>query len=316
MKRFAPLLLLAGCLAGCLPGCLPGDGRPPPGELLVEVAESGAAKEGFTTDDGWRIRFDRFVAGLGGTGVGEGASCIDYSLNFYDRLFDFTVADASKLHLHYGLGTCRLTYRLGSPSDEVILMGGVTEDDRLRMRDPRLDELFGGALDDDDELEGGVGLWVVGAAEKDGVTVRFDWELRTEVALEQCFVEGRLPYQVTLAEGDQLARRAEVRPAELFRELPSRESPFVFERYRGADADGDGEISLAELAVVLVDPAPVVEALADEIPGGIPPELIAPTFDDLTLERLLRSVLVPRVIAYEGVEECEFFNALELSDDD
>lgn len=298
-------------------GCLPSDTRPVPGELLVEVEESAVARSGFTTDDGWTLRFDRFVTALGGLGVGEGDDCIDYSLSFYDRLFDFTVAERSKLHLHYGLGTCELRYRLGSPSDDVILMGGVTDADRQRMRDPRLDELFGGALQEEEsESEGGVGLWVVGAGVKDGVEVRFNWEIRTEVALNRCFVAEDVPLSVTLGEGATLVQSAEVRPRELFRRSPSRTAPFEFAPFASADADGDGAITLDELAAVPVDPEPIADDLADEVPSAPNGAQVVLFLGELNLERLLRSVLLPRVIAYDGVGECEFINGLELVDDD
>ena len=137
MRRMAALVLLAVTA----PGCLPADDRPEPGSVLVNVRRSDVAIEGFVTDDGWSITFDRFVTAIGDMRL-DGDDCVDYSLADYDRLSDFTVADTAKASLHYGLGQCTILFGIGPPADNAILMAGVTEADRelMRTEDPNATE--------------------------------------------------------------------------------------------------------------------------------------------------------------------------------
>ena len=289
-----------------LVGCLPADGRPTPGQLLVEVDRAEDAVGGFTTDDGWTVEFDRFVTTLGGLGAGESERCVDYSFTGYQRIFDFVVAPRSKLHLHFGLGVCEPRYRFGPPTESALLMAGVSEADRWNMRDPRTTaeeyEL--------DEREGGVGLWVVGRATNGELEKRFNWEIRTSGALIRCFVNEQ-PVEVHLRGGEENFLLAEIRPRELFRTVPSNDSPIAFDRFARADASGDGVITLSEVEAVSVDVEPIATALAAE--AGVPKDLVTTALPDLNLERLVRSVLAPRVISFQGVDRCGFSNAITVS---
>jgi len=67
-KNQAPKLVLGVLL---LASCLPIDTRPPPGRALVTVS-SDDTSEGFVTDDGWTVRYDRTLVSLGNFGIAEG----------------------------------------------------------------------------------------------------------------------------------------------------------------------------------------------------------------------------------------------------
>ena len=91
-------------------GCLPGDTRPEPGHVFVTAAPSASSVNGFTTDDGWAIRFERLLVGLGNISL-ESEGCNEYSGSGYDRLFDFTVPTVpKKLGEAYGLGACDIEF--------------------------------------------------------------------------------------------------------------------------------------------------------------------------------------------------------------
>ncbi|MEM9695356.1 MAG: hypothetical protein AAGA56_22625 [Myxococcota bacterium] len=311
--------------------CLPPDNRPEPAEVLVDVVRSDAAISGFETDDGWTIRFTRFVTALGGLGLGEGDSCNDYSSTFYDRLIDFAVADTAKLHLHFGLGTCSPVYRMGPPAIDTIVGPGVTEADLERMRDPGDDRVFGNEEEGDEQENAtdlrsplatdtsGIGLIVIGRANgPGGQAKRFAWEIRSQHFLTQCYVANEDPtlprgdpFEFAFEGGQQVNLQAEVRPRELFRETPSLASRIVFQRYADADADGDGEVTLEELDAAILD-AEELEALVEDWQDELPTSSLGNrSFEELlertevTLKDVVQGVLMPRVSAYVGVGECE-----------
>ena len=159
-------------------GCLPADDRPEPGSVLVNVQRSEVAIEGFATDDGWSISFDRFVTAIGEMRL-AGDDCVDYSLADYDRLYDFTKADTSKASLHYGLGQCTIEFGIGPPSGNTILMAGVTEADAelMRTEDPNAAE---------EPWHTRVGLMVVGHAERELDTKKFSWLVRQRQHIGAC----------------------------------------------------------------------------------------------------------------------------------
>ncbi len=62
MKRRASLVASA---IAVLCGCLPADNRPEPASLRVHASPSDATLAGFSSQDGWEVRFERFVCALG-----------------------------------------------------------------------------------------------------------------------------------------------------------------------------------------------------------------------------------------------------------
>jgi hypothetical protein len=279
-------------------GCLPADDRPEPGSVLVNVQRSDVATEGFVTDDGWRITFDRFVTAIGAMRL-SGVDCVDYSLAGYDRLSDFTVADTAKASLHYGLGQCTIMFGIGPPSEDTILMAGVTAEDVTLMdtEDPTSTE---------ERWHTRIGLMVVGRAEREQETKAFSWLFRSRHHMGAC----RTPAgdqdlsAIQLRAGDAFVRELEVRPQELFRLTPALDSPIEFGRLAAADADGDGSVTLEELAAVPVPAAEIAADLADEL-GDASGEHVTELLHELTLASLLSNVLAMRIVAIAGAGECE-----------
>lgn len=280
-------------------GCLPGDERPDPASLLVNVQRSDAVIDGFTTDDGWAVSYDRFVMGLGSMSL-EGTDCADYSSSSYDRLYDFTVADTSKVALHYGLGRCAMTVEISLALDDAILMRGVTEGDRVFMR-----EGLGSFAEGTFRLPASV--WMKGRASRDGITKEFEWLVRRSAIIRKCFAPHSedVVSNVDLVGGEALIRELVVRPQEVFRHTPSLDAPIEFGRFAVADVDMDGTVTQEELAHVDIPFDDVLEALRDELPEWLFDTLDVDALGDPTLETLVHQVLSSRIVAFADAGECE-----------
>lgn len=292
----APLL---ACAVGA---CLAGDDRATPGKVTMTIEPSAATTEGFDTSDGWRVTFERFVSAAGDVGLDtprevdrdDPETCIDYTDAHYDRLFDFARAGRTHLGLAYGTGNCAVEFRLKSPSTDSLLQPGATTEDLTFMRVRESD-----AWSDD----GRVNVWVIGRAERAGVTKRFDWAFRQGDRVSQCASasgEGNVD-EVKILADDSHELHGVVRGEELFRAGLDGTSPLVFDPHAGADANGDGDITLGELALVPVTVEIPPDLLAQENPfGGGPIEIEPPA----TLGDLLYEWQIRRVGNFIGGGEC------------
>lgn len=293
--------MLISSLVALAAGCLPGDERPEPGSVLVNVARSDDARDGFTTDDGWRITFERFVTAIGVVAFTGSDDCIPYDPIPYDRLYDFTVADDSKVSLHYGLGACALSFQLRSPSTRSILMQGVSESDRVEMNLSNTPVT--------EEIVFPITLWVIGRATRDDASIAFDWQFRRSHTIGTCHPPTNDDDDlsaITLRSGESHVRDIVIRPRELFRITPSVSAPIHFSRIAVADANGDGVVTVEELEGVEVES----DAIADDIEDELPEELRGfLDFDigKITLRDLIGKLLTGRVAALSGSGECEVF---------
>ncbi|MFO0614719.1 MAG: hypothetical protein U0414_19185 [Polyangiaceae bacterium] len=273
-----------------LSGCLAGDERATPGLMTMTIEPSAATTDGFDTSDGWHVKFDRFVAAAGDVSLetprqesgarAEQDSCVDYTDAHYDRLFDFVHATRTELGLAFGLGACSAQYRLKSPSTDSLLEAGATEEDLTFMRVRATDDWA-------DEAR--VALWVKGSASKGDRTERFEWMLRQGDRVWGCASASGAGDvdEITLEADASFTLHAVVRGEELFRAAPDATAPLVFDPFASADADGDGAITLHELAGVPVSvDVPPIPAMPF---GGA--EVLAPkTLGDLVYDWQLRRV--------------------------
>lgn len=293
-----PRIAGATALAALAQACLPGDERPPPGRVLVTAGSSDATRVGFTTDDGWTVRFDRFVTALGNidldgvnerrNGADEAETCNDYSETNYEWLIDFVVADrGEKVGLVHGLGACTIEYRLRGPSSDTVLGAGATEEDLALMRIEERDAW----TDLDDEGEE-ISLLALGTATRGDEVVAIDWQFRKSFEIRRCAVDasGGDASRVELLEGVESEITVEVRAEELFRAAAEDGAPLQFGWYAAADADGDGAVTLQELDAVPVPPEvlPIPEPPGDDDDGDPPPE--PESLGDYVVEVLLGRV--------------------------
>ena len=292
MNHGAHLLLVIA-----VAGCLPADDRPEPGSVFVTVEPSPATKEGFTTADGWTVSFERFLTAVGDVGVSsaEGGSCVEYNDPHYQWLIDFTIAGREKVALVYALGDCSMEFSVRPPSDDDTLLGpGGSEGDIVSMRVRGSDDFAG------DER---TAVLVRGHATRAGVTKRFDWAFRHRYELTDCPHPSGAGFvsDIVLQGGDALELGIVMRGEELFRRLNEDDAPLEFDRVAGADADGDGSVTLVELSVVDAPPELDVEALKSEYPIDTPPpDDVLPTMADLVY-----LLLLPRIGRFAGGGACE-----------
>jgi len=277
-------------------GCLPGDIRPEPGRVYVTAESSPATLEGFSTDDGWNIRFDKLLVGLGNVDL-DGDACNDYSSGGYDRLFNFTLPGAQKLGEVYGLGGCDLEFRLRSPSDEALLQQGVSAADLEFMRELKLEGVeIPPNLSFLERRLPRTGVYARGTATRGDIVKRFDWRFivsRYELSNCENAVDGPKTSFVTLKATDDLRPALTFHGEDLFREGIAAEDLRRFDHLADADVDMDGNITLVELAAV---PAPEVEVEVpmdnNEADDLIPP---LPGWAGFMTEQLL-----PRMVYLDG----------------
>ncbi len=282
--------------------CLPGDLRPEPGSLRMGVVVNKATTTGFTTDDGWRIAFDRLVTALGNVSL-EDDPCNDYAIARYNRVFDFASpawqppAVSQKVGLVFGLGPCRIQFRMRSPSADALFGLGAQPGDVALMRLQASDDYSAG---------GRATLLVQGRASRAGIDKTFSWFFRRDYKVTDC-EDGSAEGTVALVDfvgGSELSMDIEVRGDALFREVPNDDAPRTFDRFAAADMDGDGDITLEELAEIDAPIDRIVEEFADEIAPEIIEQVTAPEFDNATLATLVYEILVPRVAWLAGSSLC------------
>lgn len=292
---------IAGC---CLlaSSCLPADTRPSPGSVYVTAAPSDETRNGFTTEDGWQITFDRFVTSVGSIDLDSDPNsdedietCSAYSEARYDRVFDFTAVDhPQKVGLVYGRGLCSVEYRFRAPSDDSLIGTGATAEDVQRMRLQQAD-----AYTEDEEAR--VSLIVVATATSGEETKRLQWTFRHQYELDRCVEPSSKDEYVSvheLADQKEVELTIQIRAQELFRTDNDDAAPTQFGVYADADADADGNVTMGELDEADV---PFGRWEEDEQDEGFDDE---PREAPETLLEALYVWLLPRVSRIEGGGPC------------
>lgn len=285
------LVAMAGL---CTVGCLPADTRPEPARIYMGTEPSPNVLDGHVSDDGWSIRYERFVTALGDVRL-TNEECNDYSGTRYEWLFDFTeLGEPHKVGLAYGIGKCSVTYRMRDASNDTVTGPGTTEDDVLFMRIEGTDEYNEGQE---------TALWLIGEATKDDVTKRFEWLFRSSYTLTKCQQvddeNARHISNMELEGGDEHDFSITIRPQELFRERADGDAAVRFEPFAAADADGDGWVTLEELDEVPANP----EGLTDEDYEHL--EDFDGLDEDASLRDYVDQVLLPKVSRLAGGGVCQ-----------
>ena len=231
MRRILWIVLSGLAIAST--GCLPGDTRPEPGRVFVTAEASPASVEGFTTEDGWNIHFDKILTGLGNISL-QGESCTSYADTTYDRLFNFTAPGEQKVGEVYGLGTCDLSFQWLGPSGDAKLQDGVSRSDIELIWTYR--PLI-------------VLMYVRGTAERGTDKKKFAWVFSDHKVLGDCRPDPLMAplTAITLNGGDDFRHRIEFRAENLFRGFDSEVGALQFDAYAAADDNGDKDITPDEL---------------------------------------------------------------------
>jgi hypothetical protein len=284
--------LLVAIALGCgLNACLPADTRPLPGTLVVNVtSDESLSPEGapVETEDGWSITFERFVLGIGNTGFNEDDdACNDYQGfgSQYGRLLDLRAQKSQRLSEMRFLGTCDFSFEIAQPRQIDVLGEGVAEADLLAMRYP---------VDDAFTKDRGVALHAVGSARKGDQLKRFDWAFRQGIIFQDCRVDGETGIEMASEESKTLD--IVVSGSVLFQRALA-DTALHFDAFAEADdvhGDGDGNVTLEEMAEVALEPE---DGLGQG--GSAGPEEIH------TLADLVYLGLVPQVARYGGDGTCD-----------
>jgi hypothetical protein len=235
MRKMESLLTALSLLAVA---CLPDDTRPPPGELTVEVAVSDASRE-FDTDDGWRISYEAFLLGIGEVEL-HGDGCNPYTESDYLRLLDLRSPEPQRLNLAYALGSCDLSFRVRSPSRDVVLGEGVESSAATSLEEKGSDAFVEDA---------GTVLHAAGRAVRGDRELSFAWSFRRELEYPKCAT-------VNLEGESERSLVLDARPSVLFRENADPASEALrFDPYAAADFDGDDVVTLDELGRLELEPS-------------------------------------------------------------
>ena len=278
------------CLALVPSGCLPADTRPEPGSLLSTVEGSESTLQGWTTDDGWDVVFDRVLLTIGPMQFGD--ACDKYSEAGYDRILDVTRHGRQKLSVLFGLGRCDVDFEASPPGLRSVLGEGVSESDRDTLRLPARDALG--------SAQGSV-LRVEGSAARQGRVLAFAWDLRQRLYFTRCQVQvaGEVRRGIALRSAEALTQNLLIEVESLFCDDAEDRSSTRFQPFADADAvlgDADGLITLAELG------AQPLEAIRG--PGRYSGRGLAATVPS-TLGEYLHLALWPELIRYRDTGSCE-----------
>ena len=258
---------LVSALLAVLPlSCLPEDDRAPPAELVVTASGDEAIASGFATDDGWDVRYERFLVSLGhvslrGTGSRDSApTCTEYSgeSTHYLRVLDMQRPALQKLSTSYAFGACRLAFELWPPSSNAVLGTGVGEGERASMSREVTD-----AFTEDT----GAVVYVRGHASRSGTVSRFEWSFRRLLAYANCG-------DMSLEPGELGTLDIRFRGRTLFQDrLDEATASIRFAPFAAADADADGNVTLEELSVALRSESDSFHTVGELLYTGLLPQL-------------------------------------------
>lgn len=202
------------------------------GEDFIEVgipAASEAEPEGFV--DGWTVRYDRFLVVLADLEVGDedGPVLEDPAA----RVFDLTAPGPHEVRIATGL-----------PSGTFDELGVATRPDAA----PEAGNADADAVAQ--VADGGWSVFASGTAEKAGETKTFAWGFQTATRFAGC-EDADAKAGVVIPNGGRARVELTIHGDHLFYDdLLADDAVLRFDAIAAADADDDGEVTLAELAAV------------------------------------------------------------------
>lgn len=213
-----------------LQGCLPADTRPEPGQVYVTTdlpqdlrdSHVTAGPLTFTTEDDWIITLTNLFVNIGGLGF-SGESCNDYAEARYYRVLDLLQPGPQKLGQMWGLNACQVSYSVRVPNSDAILGTGVSASTRRFMQSALVPTVDTSGV----TTKQGMAVQVVGAAEKAGTRVSFDWGFTDTLRLSDCQrrVDGALEAALPLVGGETIDVNIAIDPRNLFLATPATKDP-------------------------------------------------------------------------------------------
>jgi len=198
-----------------------------------EFIEEGIPATEFA--DGWSVKYDRFLVVLSGVKVADGTTVAGEMGT--PRLFNHVVPKPKPVVDFPSLAAKtwpNVSYVIG-PAANAELGAGATEADKTLM------------------TAGGYGLYVEGKAQKGADSRTFKWGFSVKTLFDSCKgdVSGKEVDGVVVANGGTDAVELTIHGDHLFYDdLQSPEAKVRFQNIADADADKNGEVTLAELEAV------------------------------------------------------------------
>lgn len=201
--------------------------EPPRAELALSIYGEAFIEDGIPADtfvDGWQVTFTRFLVSLGGL------TADDQPFDPTDprfRVYDLVTAAG-------GVEVGRITSEVAAFEDVGYIIA------------PSADSIVGNVDSDTVNMmrDGGYSIYVSGSAKRGGETRAFAWGFQTRTTYNNCAATaepagGALDATITI-HGDHLFYD------DLFSETPN----VAFDLIAGADKDGNGVVTEAELRMV------------------------------------------------------------------
>jgi hypothetical protein len=209
-------------------------------------------------------------------------------------------SEEQKVNLLYGLGSCRVDFRVAYPGNNGLPGAGVTDEEVRFMRTQGSDRFT---------TNQGMNAYVRGAARRLDQTKTFAWSFRQNWYYLGCGEpnDPGPPTGLALSGGEEVMANIEVKATELFRyALAPGERQVLFDPMALADTQSgnhDDDVSLDELSKLraygpsVLNAPEGTEADADaDIPGGIR--------ESVDLQSLVYQSLFPRVFRYRHDGRC------------
>jgi len=207
------------------------------GEEYIEQEIPASAVE-----DGWIIKYETFLVALHDVTVSEGESGAFAARMSESKIFDMHKPGVKPVITFKdlpGKPYTHVSYRIGPATAASVPSEGATEADKQRM------------------VGGGFGVYVTGTLTKGAVTKSFKWGFTTNTLYDRCEgeVSGKKTAGVVVTNGGTDTAEITIHGDHLFYDdLQSPEAKVRVGNIADADENGDGEVTLEELAAVkLVD---------------------------------------------------------------
>ncbi len=213
------------------------------GEDFIEKEIPAKAADGeVIVEDGWTIRYGKFLLVLTDVAVGEPGKDPVAKMTT-PKLYDMH-APGQKPVVTFtdvpGKAYTHVSYAVAPATAVVEVGGGATEADKQLM------------------IQGGYSIYVEGTLTKDATTKSFAWGFTTNTLYDRCEAEvsGKKTEGVVVTNGGNDAVELTIHGDHFFYDdLQSPDAKVRVDAIANADADADGKITLEELAAVdLADP--------------------------------------------------------------
>lgn len=207
-----------------------------------EIPAKDPATGEVIVEDGWTIRFSKFLIVISDVSVGE-ADKEPAAKMTTPKLYDMHAPGRKPVVTFTGLpgkAYTHVSYAVGPATPSAELAGGATDADKQLM------------------VQGGYSVYVEGTLAKDATTKSFTWGFGTNTLYDRCEgeVSGKMTEGVVVTNGGNDSVELTIHGDHLFYDdLQSPDAKLRVDALANADADADGKITLEELAAVqLADP--------------------------------------------------------------